>query len=185
MLQRLFILGLFAGLMAAAPARAQNPAPATAQQADEVHFFNDIRVQPGAALNDAVCFVCNVRAEGPVNGDVVVIFGSVLLDGQTANHDVVDFFGNVFVRDNSSVGGDLVHIVGPTHLGNNVFVGGDLVSLFGDLRTTPSTRIIGDRTVIPVWTLLIPLLLACLFVGLIAYLVRMRRRPRLVYPFPR
>ena len=174
MLHRILFLGLLASTLAAAqPARTQN---------DAVQLFNNIHVLPGAPVNDAVCFLCDVRADGPVNGDIVVFFGNLRIDGQTANSDVVDFFGNVQVEDNSTVGGDLVHIVGPTSLGNNVYVGGDFTALFSDVRSTLSTRVVGDRMVIPEWLLLLPLFVAILVVVLIAYLVQLRRRPRLLYP---
>lgn len=171
--RRILFLALLAAVIAAIPARAET---------DSVQFFNDIHVQPGKPINDAVCFFCSVRADGPINGDIVVFFGSVRIDGQTANHDLVDFFGTVRVEDNSTVGDDLVHIVGPTRLGNNVFIGADLTALFSDVRSTPSSRVIGDRVVIPEWTLLIPLFFAVLLVALIAYAIQLRRQPRLVYP---
>ena len=177
MLRRILLLSLLAGVFAiAAPARAET---------DTVQFFHDIHVLPGAPVDDVVCFFCNLRADGPVNGDIVVFFGSVRIDGQTAAGDVVDFFGSVRVEDNSSVMGDLLHIAGPTRLGNNVYLGSDFTALFSDVANTPSTRIIGDRMVIPAWMLLFPLFFAILVVALIAYAVQVRRRPRLVYPGPR
>ena len=174
MLRRILFLGLFAGVLASS-------VPVFAET-DAVQFFNDIHVLAGKPINDAVCFFCNVRADGPINGDIVVFFGSVRIDGQTANHDLVDFFGTVRVEDNSTVGDDLVHIVGPTRLGNNVFIGADLTALFSDVRSTPSTRVVGDSMVIPEWVLLVPLFFAVLLVALIAYAIQLRHRPRLVYP---
>ncbi|MFP5275518.1 MAG: hypothetical protein ACLGPM_00260 [Acidobacteriota bacterium] len=174
MLRRILFLGLLAGVFAAVtPLRAET---------DTVQFLKNIHVMPGAPINDGVCFFCDVRADGPVNGDLVVFFGSVRINGQTVSGDVVDFFGTVRVEDNSSVMGDVVHIVGPTHLGNNVFLGSDLTGLFSNVQSTLSTRIVGDRMVIPEWVLLVPLFFAILVVALIAFAIQARRRPRLVYP---
>lgn len=185
MLHRILVLGLLAGVVAtAAPARAKTAIPVRGK-INEIRFHNDIHVLPGAPINDAVCFFCSVRADGPINGDVIVFFGSVRINGQTANHDLIDFFGTVRVEDNSTVGADLVHIGGPTYLGNNVFIGSGLTAIFSDLHTTPSTRVIGDRMVIPTWTLLLPLIFAILIVILIAYITQSRRRPRIVYRRPR
>ncbi|MGD0832528.1 MAG: hypothetical protein ABR907_16460, partial [Terracidiphilus sp.] len=76
---------------------------------DAVQFGSNVNVARNAEVHDAICFFCNVNAEGTVAGDVVVFFGNVRLSGR-AKHDVVNIFGSVTVEDNASVGQDLVNI---------------------------------------------------------------------------
>ncbi len=131
--RRFLALCLFGAALAvaAAPVRASE---------DAVQFFNNIEVTPDAPVHDAVCFFCNVHADGEVNGDIVVFFGNVRLNGH-AHHDVVNFFGQVTAADNSSIGGDLVSFFGSVRLGENVTVTKDLVAMFGVVHTPSSVSV--------------------------------------------
>jgi len=150
--------------------------PAHASQ-DAVQFGSNIHVASGAEVHDAVCFFCNVNAEGTVDGDVVVIFGNVRLSGQ-ARHDVVNIFGSVTAEDNALIGHDLVNIMGSVRLGENVSVGQDMVAIISSLSAPASVTVGGNRVFQPAWLLWIPLaFLALIFFGIVE-LVRAHRRRR-------
>jgi hypothetical protein len=160
--------------VAAAPVRANE---------DAVQFFNNIEVTPDAPVHDAVCFFCNVHADGEVNGDIVVFFGNVRLNGQ-ARHDVVNFFGNVTAADNSSIGGDLVSFFGSVRLGENVSVAKDLVAMFGVVHTPASVSIGKDHVVFSPWILFGPLLVIFLVVFVIVHEIRVHRQRRFAQAYP-
>lgn len=165
-----------------AVAAASLSAPAYASH-DAVQFGSNIYVPRGAEVQDAVCFFCNVNAEGTVDGDLVVIFGNVRLSGQ-ARHDVVNLFGTVTAEDNASIGQDLVNIFGSVRLGENVSVGKDLVAIISSLRAPASVTVGGDRVFQPAWLLWIPLLFLTLIVFGIVELVRAHRRRRYFASYP-
>jgi hypothetical protein len=126
-----------------------------------------------------------VDNRGTVQGDIVVFFGHVHLDG-VANHDVVNFFGNVRAEDNSSIGQDLVSFFSSVRLGNNVTVGKDMVSMFGSFRSAPTVRNGGDRVIQPAWLFWGPLLAIALVIIFVAREYRGYRRQMYVrgYPYP-
>ena len=66
-----------------------------------VQFGSTIHVARDTSIHDAVCFFCNVDADGTVDGDIVVFFGDVHIAGN-ANHDVVNFFGNITADNKAS-----------------------------------------------------------------------------------
>ena len=86
MKRRLFYLCLLVAVVGALAL------PAHASK-DEVQFGSTIHVPRDGSIHDAVCFFCDVDADGTVEGDIVVFFGDVHI-GTAANHDVVNFFGN-------------------------------------------------------------------------------------------
>jgi hypothetical protein len=176
------ILGVFlfaaAFLVAAA-------VPAHAGQ-DQVQFFHNIEITPDTPAHDAVCFFCNVHADGEVMGDIVVFFGSVRLNGH-AHHDVVNFFGHITAADNSSIGGDAVSFFGGVRLGENAHVAKDVVCIFGSAHVPPSASIGGDRVGIPGLILYGPAIVIFLIVWVIVREVRCSRRRRWMasyYPYP-
>jgi hypothetical protein len=153
--------------------------------ADDVHFFSDIRVAPGVNAHDTVCFFCSVNDEGEVHGDIVVFFGDIHIASK-ADHDVVNFFGSVSADDNAQIGNDLVSFFGLTQLGQNASVGRDMVTMFGVVDAPESVNVGHDRVAFPFWILLIPFLLIGGVVALIVHEVRARRWHRYMaqYPFP-
>ena len=161
MSRKLFALCLVTAALAAAPscARAED---------DAVQFFNNINITPDSPVQDAVCFFCNVHADGKVNGDIVVFFGNVRLSGH-AQGDIVDFFGSVTAAGDSTIGGDLVTFFGPVHLGDNVKVGGDLVTIFGPTHTASTVAIGGDHVSLSPWIIFAPFLVIFLIVYLIVH----------------
>lgn len=148
-----------------------------------VQFGSNINIAPGAEVHDAVCFFCNVHAEGAVTGNVVVFFGSIYIAGK-ADHDVVNFFGKVSVEDGASIGNNLVSIFGAVHLGDNVSVGRDLVAILGSLHASNSVTVGGNRVFQPAWLLGAPLSILLLIVFLIVQRIRAHRRRLSGYPFP-
>jgi hypothetical protein len=174
------ILGLF--LLGAALAAASTPARA---DSDDVHFFSDIRIPANSPAHDAVCFFCNVNAEGEINGDVVVFFGDIHISSK-ANHDVVNFFGSVSADDNAQISNDLVSFFGYTQLGQNVSVGRDMVSMFGFVDAPETVSVGHDRVAFPFWIVLLPFILIGGVVALIVHEIRVRRwrEFQAYYPFP-
>jgi hypothetical protein len=158
--------------------------PAHADQ-DAVQFGSNIHVAANSTVHDAVCFFCNVNADGEVKGNVVVFFGDVHLAGK-ADHDVVNFFGSVRAEDNTSVGNDLVSFFGGVRLGEHVSVGHDLVAMFGGVHAPESVEVGNNRVVQPVWIVIFPLVI---FAFVIFFLVRelrlwAHRRMMRHYSFP-
>ena len=152
---------------------------------DEVQFGSTIHVPRDASIHDAVCFFCDVDADGTVEGDIVVFFGDVHI-GTAANHDVVNFFGNIKADDNTHIGQDLVSMFGSVRLGEDVSVGKDLVAIFGGgLRAAESVSVGGDRVIEPAWLFWGPLLFVALVVILVVREFRAhRRRTVMRYPIP-
>jgi hypothetical protein len=179
MRRRFLAVCLFGAALAAVAA-----APARADQ-DAVEFFGNINVTPDAPVHDAVCFFCNVNANGEVKGDIVVFFGNVRLDGQ-AHQDVVNFFGNVTAADNSSIGGDLVSFFGAVRLGENVTVARDMVAVFGSVHAPASASIGRDHVIFSPWIFFGPLLVIFLVIFVIIHEVRVHRQRQFAqaYPFP-
>lgn len=152
---------------------------------DEVQFGSTIRVPRDASIHDAVCFFCDVDADGTVEGDIVVFFGDVHV-GSNANHDVVSFFGSVKADDNAHIGQDVVSMFGSVKLGDDVSIGKDLVALFGGgLSAADSATVGGDRVVEPAWLFWGPLLFMVLLVTYVVREIRIhRRRAFMQYPIP-
>jgi len=151
---------------------------------DEVQFGTAIHVPRDASIHDAVCFFCDVDADGTVEGDIVVFFGDVHI-GSSANHDVVNFFGTVKADDNARIGNSLVSMFGSLQLGEDVSVSKDLVAMFGGVRIADSVSVGGDRVIEPAWLFWTPLL----FIGLVVVVVvreirNHRRRAFMRYPVP-
>ncbi len=178
MKRRLFSLCL---LMAVAGVLA---IPAHASK-DEVQFGSAIHVPRDASIHDAVCFFCDVDADGVVEGDIVVFFGDVHI-GNAANHDVVNFFGTIKADDDARIGQDMVSMFGSVRLGEGVSIGKDLVAMFGGgLSAAESVSVGGDRVVEPAWLFWGPLLAMALVIFWVVREVRMhRRRAYIRYPIP-
>jgi hypothetical protein len=178
MKRRLFSLSLLMALLGglAIPAYASK---------DEVQFGSPIHVPRDASIHDAVCFFCDVDADGVVEGDIVVFFGDVHI-GKSANHDVVNFFGTIKADDDAQIGQDMVSMFGSVHLGEGVSIGKDLVAIFGgSLRASESVSVGGDRVVEPAWMFWVPLLAIALVVILVVREIRThRRRLYMRYPIP-
>ena len=176
MKRRLFFLCLLlAALGIALPAYASK---------DEVQFGTAIHVPRDASIHDAVCFFCDVDADGTVEGDIVVFFGDVHI-ASAANHDVVNFFGTVKAEDNARIGNSMVSMFGSVRLGEDVSIGKDMVAMFGGVRMAESVTVGGDRVIEPAWLFWTPLLIIGLVVVLVVREIRNhRRRAFMRYPIP-
>jgi hypothetical protein len=151
---------------------------------DEVQFGSAIHVPRDASIHDAVCFFCDVDADGTVEGDIVVFFGDVHI-ANAANHDVVNFFGTIKAEDDAHIGNSMVSLFGSVRLGEDVSVGKDLVAIFGGIRAADSVSVGGDRVVEPAWLFWGPLLVIGLVVILVVREIRAhRRRAFMRYPLP-
>lgn len=93
---------------------------------DIVQFGQNVRIQEGQDVQDIVCFLCSVDAQGEVQGSIVVFGGNLRLRGN-ASQDVVVFAGNVDMGEESSIGGDLVIFGGKLKAPNQAAVHGDNV----------------------------------------------------------
>jgi predicted acyltransferase (DUF342 family) len=142
---------------------------------DVVQFGSRIHVPRDSSIHDAVCFFCDVDAEGTVEGDIVVFFGNVHI-ATSANHDVVNFFGNISADDNAHVGQDMVSMFGNIRLGEDVSIGKDLVAMFGSLRTSDSVTVGGERVAQPAWVFWGPLMIIGLIIILVVHEFRSHRR---------
>ena len=172
MIRKLSVLVLALASLAAFPTLAL-------ANADAVQFGEKIHATAANPVHDAVCFFCSVDIDqdAHITGDIVVFFGDVHISG-AAQHDVVNFFGNVKADDNASIGHDLVSMFGGVRLGQDVTVGGDMVAMFGAVHQADSVTVRKDRVVQPAWLFFLPLaLLGCLIVWIVSS-VRARRRHR-------
>ena len=164
------VLGVFS-----VPARASG---------DVVQFGTTIHVPRDTSIHDAVCFFCDVDAQGSIEGDVVVFFGNIHI-ATTANHDVVNFFGNISADDDAHIGQDMVSMFGSIRLGEDVSVGKDLVAMFGSMRVGESVTVGGERVVQPAWVFFGPLLFIAFVAILVVHEFRSRRRRAYMrYPYP-
>jgi hypothetical protein len=156
--------------------------------ADAVQFGEKIHATAANPVHDAVCFFCSVDIDqdAHVTGDIVVFFGGVHISG-IAQHDVVNFFGDIKVDDNASIGHDMVSMFGTVRLGEDVTVGGDMVAMFGAVHQADSVTVRKDRVVQPAWLFFIPLAFLISLVWLIVSSVRASRRRRywmMMHGFP-
>jgi len=74
--------------------------------------------------------------------DLVVVLGSVTMDG-TAENDVVVILGNLTI--NGEARGDVVNILGSTKVGPKANIKGDLVTVLGGQSINSSAHIDGER----------------------------------------
>ncbi len=177
MKRRLFYLCLLVGALGilALPAYASK---------DEVQFGSAIHVPRDGSIHDAVCFFCDVDADGTVEGDIVVFFGDVHI-ANAANHDVVNFFGSVKVDDHAHIENDMVSMFGSVRLGEDASIGKDMVAMFGTVRAAESASVGGDRVIQPAWLFWGPILVIGLVVFVVVREIRThRRRAFMRYPFP-
>ena len=176
MIRRTLALALFCAAFASTCARADQ---------DAVQFFSNIHVAEGSQVHDAVCFFCNLDAEGKVTGDAVVFFGNIHI-ASAAQHDVVSIFGQITADDNATIDHSLVSIFGGIRLGDNVHVGQDLVAIFGSLHTGQGVTVEGDRVAEPAMLFYGPFIFrAVVFVLLLReFRAWRRRRFRSSYGYP-
>jgi hypothetical protein len=97
MRRALFMLVLLALLVAAAPAQASD---------DQVVITGDVRVDRGETVGDVIVVDGSVRIDGRVTGDVVAVSAPVRINGPVEG-DVVGVAERVFIGPGGRVSGDL------------------------------------------------------------------------------
>ena len=156
---RTAILLVMGCLAAATPAFAKD---------DRVSFANDITVEEGSTSGDLVCVMCSVKVHGDVHGDVVTLFGSVLLDdARSVSGDVATVGGDVTFSDSASVRGDVAVVAGHLTKGSDASIAGDSNVMTGQ-----------GWLIVP----LAPLLILIGLIWLLVWLVTRRRYSPPVYP---
>lgn len=119
-LAAVMVLGLFSG-------------PVPAQTGGErVQFLEDLYVEEGEELSEAVCIGCSIRIRGAVFGDAVAVFGSIHIDGGSVGGDAVSVLGReIELTSGAEVSGDCVAVGGQVQRHPRARIGGDVVSIPG------------------------------------------------------
>ena len=110
---------------------------------DRVSFGQDIVVEQGESVGDAVCIGCSIRVEGTVTGDAVTVGGGMTVSGRgRVKGDVVAVGGRI--RLTGAVDGDAVAVAGTIELGPDAAVGGDAVGVLGEVEGVQDGRVGGE-----------------------------------------
>lgn len=146
-------LGLAVALAAASPVRAQNESTPGAEASVEVDresrrmvdrygdlvsiFSGDVHVPAGTRQRGSViCLGGNVRIDGEVTQDVVVILGSLDLEG-SVGWSVTGVLSDLRFR-NAEIGRELVSVLGSIDL-ENTRVSRELINVLGSLERDGSS----------------------------------------------
>ena len=136
---------------------------------DRVSVRDDIVIERGETVADAVCIGCSIRIEGAVMGDAVSIGGRITVPGRVGG-DVVAVGGSIDLT--GVVDGDVVAVAGFVELGPGAAVGGDAVGVLGGVEGVRDGRVAGKvtsvRSIVPIVASGFVVLLAiCLVAALI------------------
>ena len=153
---------------------------------DRVSFGQDIVVEQGESVGDAVCIGCSIRVEGTVTGDAVAVGGGITVSGRVKGDavtvggettvsgrvagDVVAVGGRIRLK--GAVDGDVVAMAGAIELGPGAAVGGDAVGVFGGVEGVRDGRVAGEvGTIRPIAaglaSIFVVVLVLCLITALI------------------
>lgn len=124
-----------------------------------MQFFQSITVGPDEHIGDAVCIFCSIRMAGSC-GDVVAIFGNIVVDG-VVNGDAVSVGGGIKLGEDANVSGDAVALGQGVYRHPNSTVKGEVVSQAGPI--------------ILLGLIIVPLLPIILVVVLVIWLLRRNR----------
>lgn len=108
---------------------------------DRVSFGQDIVIERGESVADAVCLGCSIRVEGTVRGDAVTVGGGTRVSGRV-DGDVVAVGGGI--RLTGAVDGDVAALGGTIELGPGASVGGDAVGVFGGVEGVQDGGVAGE-----------------------------------------
>ncbi|MSU34774.1 MAG: hypothetical protein EXS36_06605 [Pedosphaera sp.] len=97
---------------------------------DLVRIFQPLTVRAGESFRSAVVILNDATVDGTVTGDLVVIGGHVVLNGE--------------------VQGNLVGPLSSVELGPKAVVGGDVVAIGGELQLAEGAEIRGNRVTVPI-----------------------------------
>jgi hypothetical protein len=96
---------------------------------DRVSIGNSITVQQDESVGDVVCIGCSIHMAGSC-GDIVTVGGSIDVDGDV-NGDAVVVFGSMRLNEDASVAGNAVAIGGRVLRHPNATVKGEVSSRSG------------------------------------------------------
>lgn len=136
----------------------------------KVQFFRSIHIQEGDDGGDLVCIGCSVYVQGSC-GDVAIIGGSILVEGQVKG-DIAVVGGSAKFTDTAQVAGDVAVVGGRVARDPGAVVQGDIAEKAG-------------AYVLPL-LIIIPLLPVVLLVGFVWWLLsRPKPQVRLQQPYVR
>ena len=136
---------------------------------DRVAVGENLRVEAGETVHDAVCVLCSIVIEGNVKGDAVAIGGNLTISGTVAG-DAVAVAGSLELG--GDVGSDATAIGGNLRLRHGADVAGDATAVLGRVMGVGQARVGGQvtsvRTVVPIVASgLVILLIFCLLAALV------------------
>ena len=142
--------------------------PLQARQ-DRFMVGENIRVEVGETVYDAVCVLCSIVIEGEVTGDALTIAGNLTIGGKVAG-DALAIAGNVELG--GEVGRDVTAIAGSVRLRSGAQVDGDATAILGRVSGVQQAQVGGQvtsiRTIIPIVASgLVVLLIVCLLAALV------------------
>ncbi len=142
--------------------------PLQARQ-DRFMMGENIRVEAGETVYDAVCILCSIVIEGEVTGDALTIAGDLTIGGKVAG-DALAIAGNVELG--GEVGLDVTTIAGNVRLRSGAHVDGDATAIMGRVRGVQQARVGGQvtsiRSIIPIVASgLVVLLIVCVLAALV------------------
>ena len=104
------------------------PATAWGQKKEPVQLGQDILVEAGEEIGDAVCLGCSIHVRGTLNGDALAIFGGIDISGE-GTADAAAIGGNIRLAPGAKLEGDAVAVAGRVERDAQASLGGEAVSL--------------------------------------------------------
>ena len=143
------------------------PSPLFAGERPKVGIMGDVRVEKGEVYHDdLVCIGGAATVEGKVEGNVVVIGGSLDFSGEA--QDVVVMGGKATLSSGSVIHGDLVHMMGTLKKDPEVTIHGQAIDVGSHLppqiQRLLSRGLLGIIVVVRVISLIISLVVILLIV---------------------
>lgn len=100
---------------------------AAGAQSERIQVGEDIVVEEGEVVSEAVCIGCNIEINGTVEGDAVAVAGDLDIRG-TVGQDAVAVFGSVTLAPGAAVDQDAVAVFGQVDRDVTAMVGGETIS---------------------------------------------------------
>ena len=109
---------------------------------DKVAIFNDIKIPEGITVNgDAVVLFGDVVVNGKLAGDAVAIFGDISVIG-TMEGNAVAVFGEISVKNDGVISGDAVGILGGVEKSSGGMIRGEIVDINSPFNAKKSSGLI-------------------------------------------
>ena len=143
------------------------PSPLFAGERPKVGIFGDVRVEKGEVYSDdLICIGGAATVEGKVEGDVVVIGGSLDFSGEA--REVVVIGGKATISSGSVINGNLVHLMGTFKRDPDVTIHGQAIDVGSHLphhvQRLLSRGLLGFIVILRVVSLIISLVVIFLIV---------------------